>query len=61
MFSKLFIFFVCLYALEGAKKTNQQRCGERKGSRSLGPAQRDFPALLISAGSLKTREVYAPL
>jgi hypothetical protein len=37
------------------KKTNQQRSGERKDSRSLGPTKRDFPALLESAGSLKTR------
>ena len=29
----LIIFFVCLYALKGAKKTNQQRSGERKGTR----------------------------
>jgi hypothetical protein len=52
---KMFIFFAC------PKKMNQQRSGERKDSRSLGPTKRDFPALLKSAGSLKTREVYAPL
>jgi hypothetical protein len=36
----VFIFFDC------SKKTNQQRSGERKGRRSLGPAQRDYPVLL---------------
>jgi hypothetical protein len=51
----MFIFFAC------PKKMNQQRSGERKDSRSLGPTKRDFPALLESAGSLKTRVVYAPL
>ena len=45
----MFIFFAC------PKKTNQQRSGERKGSRSLGQPMADYPALLESAGSLKTR------
>jgi len=55
LFSKMFIFFACLYALQGTKKTNQQRSGERKGSSSLGPALRDYPVLLETTGSLKTR------
>jgi len=35
-FDFMFIFFACLYTpLRGAKKTNQQRSGERKGTLSL--------------------------
>jgi len=35
-------------------KTNQQRSGEN-GSRSLGPALQDFPALLKMPGRCETR------
>jgi hypothetical protein len=45
----LFIFFTCI------KKTNQQRSGERKCSRSLDQPPADFPVLLGKAGRCKTR------
>ena len=52
---------------KGAKKTNQQQSGERKGTSHLPRLQRGsrslYPerVLLEVAGSLKTREVYTPL
>ena len=37
------------------KRNSSVLYGERKGSRSLDPAMRDYPALLETTGSLKTR------
>jgi hypothetical protein len=54
-FLSLFVFFVCLYAQflrVQRKRTSSVLYGERKGSRSLGPSKRDFPALLEYTGSL---------
>jgi len=45
----MFIFFAC------PKKTNQQRSGERKGSRSLDSTISNCPVFLAATGSLKTR------
>jgi len=44
---------------KGAKKTNQQRSGERKGSLSLGPPSVDYPLQLKNIGRCETRGVYA--
>ena len=40
--------------MQGAK-TNQQRSGERKGSRSLGQPLVDYPVLLEKEGRCETR------
>ena len=51
----MFIFFAC------TKKTNQQRSGERKCSRSLAAALLafGFPALLVKSGRFgKSRSLY---
>jgi hypothetical protein len=45
----LFIFFTCI------KKTNQQRSGERKCSRSRGSLAANFPVLLKMTGRCETR------
>ncbi len=46
-----FFFFAC----------PKEKEPKRKGSRSLGPALRDYPALLELAGRCGTRIVYTPL
>jgi len=37
------------------KRTSSDLCGERKGSRSLGPPEADCPALLKITGRCETR------
>ena len=51
----LFIFFAC------PKKTNQKKGQPITRHFAAGSTVSNFPALLKTTGSLKTREVYTPL